>query len=365
MWNNPITLLGGTYTAFINTYSFVPNGPLSTLSLVGQSPGQSSTWISLHPKNCSLLFSTVELATEPGSITSFIIDSGGLVRQIDQTPSFGNSPPHLAIVNDGKEVIALTYYSSGNVASHILGEDQAYFVSTGNLVTFNGSGPNRARQASSHPHEAVQYGDEVFIPDLGADKVWRLQKDDGKWTVKGFIQQPLGSGPRHIVPLKGKLYTIHEMGNTVTEQVIPPLDDTEPQELLANISTLPPTVPPGSLYNAAELFVSPPSIHYPTPYLYASNRNVSPLPAQTDPLGDTIAIFALKPKLHLVRHVHTGLQQLRGVSLGGEHGQYVAAAGLAGGGIAVFERVDGGTDLKLLARYDGVGSEKVSSFVWT
>ncbi|KAF9504050.1 hypothetical protein BS47DRAFT_719333, partial [Hydnum rufescens UP504] len=116
-----------------------------------------------------------------------------------------------------------------------LGEDQAYFVSTGNLVTFNGSGPNRARQASSHPHEAVQYGDEVFIPDLGADKVWRLQKDDGKWTVKGFIQQPLGSGPRHIVPLKGKLYTIHEMGNTVTEQVIPPLDDTEPQELLANI----------------------------------------------------------------------------------------------------------------------------------
>ncbi|KAF9503848.1 hypothetical protein BS47DRAFT_1309153 [Hydnum rufescens UP504] len=358
MWNNPITLLGGTYTAFINTYSFVPNGLLSTLSLVGQSPGQSSTWISLHPKNCSLLFSTVELATEPGSIASFIIDSGGLVRQIDQTPSFGNSPPHLAIVNHGKEVIAPNY-SSGNVASHVLGEDQAYFVSTGNLVTFN------ARQASSHPHEAVQYGDEVFIPDLGADKVWRLQKDDGKWTVKGFIQQPLGSGPRHIVPLKGKLYTIHEMGNTVTEQVIPSLDDTKPQELIANISTLPPTVPAGSLYNAAELFVSPPSIHYPTPYLYASNRNVSPLPVQTDPLGDTIAIFALEPKLHLVRHVHTGLQQLRGVSLGGEHGQYVAAAGLAGGGIAVFERVDGGADLKLLARYDGVGSEKVSSFVWT
>ncbi|KAF9504521.1 hypothetical protein BS47DRAFT_1401292, partial [Hydnum rufescens UP504] len=113
------------------------------------------------------------------------------------------------------------------------------------------------------------------------------------------------------------------------------------------------------------LFVSPPSTRYPTPYLYASNRNVSPLPAQTDPLGDTIAIFALEPKLHLVRQVHTGLQQLRGVSLGGEDGQYVAAAGLAGGGIAVFERVDGGADLKLLARYDGVGSEKVSSFVWT
>ncbi|KAF9507290.1 hypothetical protein BS47DRAFT_1373939 [Hydnum rufescens UP504] len=347
MWNNPITLLGGTYTAFINTYSFVPNGPLSTLSLVGQSPGPSSTWISLHPKNRSLLFSTVE--TGPGSVASFIIGSDGLVRQIDRTPSFGNSPAYLAIVNDGKEVIAPNY-SSANVASHILGEDQAYFVSRSNLVTFNGSGPNRARQASSHPHEAVQYGNEVFIPDLGADKVWRLEKDGGKWSVKGFIQQPLGSGPRHIVPLKGKLYTIHEMSNTVTEQRAP--------KLLANISTLPPTVPPGSLHNAAELFVSPPSTRYPTPYLYASNRN-------TDPLGDTIAIFALEPKLHLVRHVHTGLQQLRGVSLGGEDGQYVAAAGLAGGGIAVFERVDGGADLKLLARYDGVGSEKVSSFVWT
>ncbi|KAF9504528.1 hypothetical protein BS47DRAFT_1441147 [Hydnum rufescens UP504] len=347
MWNNPITLLGGTYTAFINTYSFVPNGPLSTLSLVGQSPGPSSTWISLHPKNRSLLFSTVE--TGPGSVASFIIGSDGLVRQIDRTPSFGNSPAYLAIVNDGKEVIAPNY-SSANVASHILGEDQAYFVSRSNLVTFSGSGPNRARQASSHPHEVFSslsflYGNEVFIPDLGADKVWRLEKDGGKWSVKGFIQQPLGSGPRHIVPLKGKLYTIHEMSNTVTEQVIPPLDGRGPQKLIANISTLPPTVPPGSLYNAAELFVSPPSTRYPTPYLYASNRNVSPLPAQTDPLGDTIAIFALEPKLHLVRQScemsPTGLQQLRGVSLGGEDGQYVAAAGLAGGGIRVFERVDG------------------------
>ncbi|KAF9507521.1 hypothetical protein BS47DRAFT_1283103, partial [Hydnum rufescens UP504] len=349
-----ITLLGGMYTAFINTYSFVPNGPLSTLSLVGQSPGLSSTWISLHPKNRSLLFSTIE--TGPGSVTSFI-GSDRLVRQIDRTPSFGNSPAYLAIVNNGKEVIAPNY-SSTNVASHILGEDQAYFVSRSNLVTFN------ACQASLHPYKAVQYGNEVFIPDLRADKVWRLEKDGGKWTVKGFIQQPLGSGPHHIVPLKGKLYTIHEMSNTVTEQVIPPLDGRGPPKLLANISTLPPTVPASSLHNAAELFVSPPSTCYPMPYLYMSNQNVSPLPAQTDPLGDTIAIFTLEPKLHLIRHVHTGLQQLHGVSLGGEYGQYVATAGLAGGGIMVFECVDGGADLKLLAHYAGVGLEKVSSFVW-
>jgi hypothetical protein len=62
--------------------------------------------------------STVE--TEPGSVASFIIDSDGLVRQIDQTPSFGNSPAYLAIVNDGKEVIAPNVRRSLSASDAIL-----------------------------------------------------------------------------------------------------------------------------------------------------------------------------------------------------------------------------------------------------
>ncbi|KAF9504525.1 hypothetical protein BS47DRAFT_1401296 [Hydnum rufescens UP504] len=129
------------------------------------------------------------------------------------------------------------------------------------------------------------------------------------------------------------------MGNSLTEQVIPPLDVSTTQQSSSS-----------------------PCPRYITQR--PTSTRIIALPSQTDPLGDTIAIFALETKLHLVRHVHTGLEQLHGVNLRDEHGQYVAAAGLAGGGIAVFERVDGGADLKLLARYDGVGSEKVPSFAW-
>lgn len=34
----------------------------------------------------------------------------------------------------------------------------------------------------------------------GADKIWRLKEDGGPadWKIQGFIEQPLGSGPRHI-----------------------------------------------------------------------------------------------------------------------------------------------------------------------
>ena len=47
--------------------------------------------------------------------------------------------------------------------------------------------------------QAVQNGAEILVPDLGSDKVWRLVKEAGAWVIKSFIQQPIGSGPRHIV----------------------------------------------------------------------------------------------------------------------------------------------------------------------
>jgi len=45
-------------------------------------------------------------------------------------------------------------------------------------------------------------------------------------------------------------------------------------------------------------------------------------------------------------------------------GRYVAAAGLTGGGMAIFEVTEGGANLELKARYTGIGSVQLSSFVW-
>jgi len=84
---------------------------------------------------------------------------------------------------------------------------------------------------------------------------------------------------------------------------------------------------------------------------------------QLDPLGDTIAVFATSPHLHVVNQVHTGLQQIRGIMLSND-GKYMAAAGLAGGGMAVFEVTEGGANLELKARNTGLGSVQLTSFVW-
>jgi 6-phosphogluconolactonase (cycloisomerase 2 family) len=73
---------------------------------------------------------------------------------------------------------------------------------------FSGTGPNPDRQDASHPHEVYAHGDELLIPDLGADKTWRLAKESTGWEVKGVIEYPAGSGPRHILihsrPLRGQ-----------------------------------------------------------------------------------------------------------------------------------------------------------------
>lgn len=125
-------------------------------------------------------------------------------------------------------------------------------------------------------------------------------------------------------------------------------------------------MPANSTFTAAELLISPLSSwreNVECRYLYASNRNIATLSSELDPRGDTIAIFATSPSLHVVKQVYTGLQQIRGMQISAD-GKYIVAAGLTGGGIAVFEAVDGGADLQLRARYTGSGSTQVSSFVW-
>lgn len=58
------------------------------------------------------------------------------------------------------------------------------------------------------------------------------------------------------------------------------------------------------------------------------------------------------------------MNQLRAVVQGGPCGQYIAVAGQTGGGLAIFEKVDGGRNLVARARLpDGVITTP-SSIVW-
>ena len=109
------------------------------------------------------------------------------------------------------------------------------------------------------------------------------------------------------------LYVLHELASTLTQQIIPsPPNGTTP--LLANASILPPVIPAGSDFHAGEILLAEFSPRFPQPLIYVSNRNTG----NVDPRGDTIAIFALEPRLTLVQQVYTGLAQIRGMQLGAE-----------------------------------------------
>ena len=118
---------------------------------------------------------------------------------------------------------------------------------------------------------------------------------------------------------------------------------------------------PGELspdrFHAGELLLSPDGR-----YLYASYRDTS---EEHEERGDAIVIYSVAEDgtLELVRHVFTRLWILRGMVLSPDaDARYIIAGGQNAGGIVIYERVDGGADLKEVARNaDAPGG---TSFIW-
>ena len=198
------------------------------------------------------------------------------------------------------------------------------------------------------------------------DTIWRLTSAGapGSYAIRGEIKQPQGSGPRHIVVRGDQLYTIHELASTLTQQTIPSDPSVSDAPLTANLSIVPPDLPEGASMFAAEILLaeasSAPGSAFTQPFIYASNRNLGTL----DPRGDAIAIYAVEPELRLVKHVFTGLNQIRGMELsGGSENEFLVAAGVQGeAGTIVLRRTQGGADLEIVATNTEIPTR--TSFVW-
>lgn len=208
------------------------------------------------------------------------------------------------------------------------------------------------------------------------------------------------------------LFTVHETSSRLTVQLLPATATSPTTPLIANLSTVPPPPKSGTFtaangvsfngtFAAAEILISEPTANFPNPFIYVSNRNLGP---DLDPNGDTIAIFQFQRptatvaeaaaaasiivnagssahsrffsrrqtgasngqgQLVLVAQVHTGLSQIRSMALGtGTDGadQYLIAGANTQGGVAIFQRIDGGKNLKLVAR--NVEVQNRTSFVF-
>ncbi|KAF8602593.1 putative isomerase YbhE [Ceratobasidium sp. AG-I] len=344
-----IIFVGG-YTGMITALSFNPGSTsLSTLSTTYA--GTNPTWLAVHPTNKSVLFATQETYT--GAVLSFAIGSSGRLTQLGSVSTGGASPVHLTTFNNGTEIAAINY-EGGNGRNIALTADKGHFGTAYPGITFNGSGP-QPRQTHARPHQVIEYGSELLVPDLGADKIWRLSKSSsGGLQNNGYIQQPAGSGPRHVITDGTTLYTLHELSNTLTQQVIPPLGSSTQPAITASLNIIPSDSTNPSAHTAAELLLSPASSAFPTRYLYATNRGDA---------SDAITIISIAGNtLQILSQVRTGLKTVRGAAFSPGDGKYLVVGGQDSGGVVVYERTNGGASLKEVARTSGL--QNPTGFVW-
>ncbi|KIJ66165.1 hypothetical protein HYDPIDRAFT_181149 [Hydnomerulius pinastri MD-312] len=350
----PLRILVGSYSDSIYTLEFDPapsEGPgTPTLKLLSTvKVGHHPSWIVAHPSDSSLIFTGLEQAK--GEIVVVKYGEDGQGQKVDEaTCSSGGADPCTLLATENELLIG--NYSSGHLATLPISTEPPY-TRGADLWTLHleGSGPNASRQASSHPHQTIfnpLNTSELLIPDLGADKVWRLTKGlDGHWAIQDpAVQHVAGSGPRHVATYGKSLYTLLELTLGLAVHRYPSLESA--QEPLSTLTASP---TPDNM-SAAEILIPITNSSFTTPYIYTSNRD------DPSPEGDTIAIFSLEngeEKPELVAEVRTELKHVRGMVFGGEKDKYLVVGGVGargggeGGGVKVYERVDGGKGLKEVA----------------
>ncbi len=235
-----------------------------------------------------------EFAGKPcGAVSAFAIDSTeGNLTLLNQQPSLGADPCHLAFDRTGKFLIVANY-TGGNISVLPIRRDGSLGPAT-DVVQHRGFGI-KAQQDGPHPHCVVMdRSNRILVSDLGIDKVmiYRLAATTGKLNASNapWVSLSPGAGPRHLTlhPRAPFVYVINELNSTMTAFKYSGARGS--LRAIETVSTLPKDFSDESY--CADVHVSPSGR-----YLYGSNRG-----------HNSIAVFAIDQRsgrLNPVEHTST------------------------------------------------------------
>jgi len=329
----------GTYTGGKSKGIYVSrfdatSGRLGAPELAAESA--SPSFLAIHP-NKRFLYAANESGDfggkKSGAVSAFTIDlRSGKLTPLNQQPSGGDGPCHVAVDKAGKTVLVANY-GGGSVEALPLKPDGSLAAPT-SFIQHRGSSADPRRQEGPHGHFITTDPANRFALacDLGLDKVLVYKFDPANSSLAAndppAASVAPGSGPRHLAFHPGGrfVYVINEMKCTMTAFAY----DPERGELkeIQNLSTLPAgeTLKPN--YSTAEV-----EAHPSGKFLYGSNRG-----------HNSIVVFAIDPatgKLSHLENTSTEGKTPRGFGID-PTGNYLLAANQDSDSVVVF-RIDQST----------------------
>lgn len=217
------------YTVFISSWHPDPGcGGIHTVDVdfCGKPAMRSFTGLSgagylAFSPDKKVLYATCKVDDKSDGVAAFAIKEDHRLEMIcSPVASKGGSCCHLTVSPDGRFLYAANY-TSGTFAEFAVNDDGSV-GKLAKLTAHSGSGPDKARQESAHPHCCIfsSNGKFLTVADLGTDTLYAYPYsaengiDAANPVMTGLHA---GYGPRHILfdPAADLAYVIMELGNTI------------------------------------------------------------------------------------------------------------------------------------------------------
>lgn len=199
------------------------------------------------------------------SVRGYRYSSTAELTPINQKDCGAGGTCHLEVAPDGS-LLAAANYGGGSVSWFRLADD-GRILGDAEIFQHRGKSIHPDRQRGPHAHGTHFHGDTLWVPDLGADRIFAYRIGDGPALAPAeppSIATQASDGPRHLAvhPDGQHVFAIHELSSVAEVSRIRGTD----LESLARVSTLPEDWS-GEINTTAEIVVHPNGR-----WVFASNR---------------------------------------------------------------------------------------------